>query len=418
MQTQGVEKNIRRIQPWYIATFIFCTVTYLALVGLDHAYFWDDEAEVGIIAKNFLTTGKLTAWDGRNLFAFHLGTTLDPNLRPINPPLQYLVAAASFKLFGLSTWAGRFPFVIFGLASLALLAVILRNEFKEENAPWLYAMAVLGFSTEFLLNIRQCRYYSLALFFTLLTFYFYRRSLAHRRTMDFIFLGISAALLFFSHYLLCAVFLAALAAVHFIFYRQTIAGKTWVKLIFSAAVFLAATVPYAIRYKIWVRPDVEKTQNWLQQKLNFLWWNFRELNTLNSFPWMIAAGLLFFLIRDRKNESVRRTIWPWMTLAVVYTFFFALRQELSETQEAPMRYFLPMAAIFSVVVAGFLWFVHQRQRCLALIFFAVLIFSNAFSLAPKNAEFRWLLPGYVKEIHHEFPTSYRAAAGRSSWKKM
>ena len=70
---------------------------YVSLVQLGNTYFWDDEAHVGIIAKNYLATGGLTGWDGRNLLAFRNGSLLDNHLRIINPPLEYVVTAASFR---------------------------------------------------------------------------------------------------------------------------------------------------------------------------------------------------------------------------------------------------------------------------------------------------------------------------------
>ena len=91
-----------------IAVFIFIVCCYLSLSRLGDTYFWDDEAQVGIIAKNLADQGKLTGWDGRNLYAYRNGTLLDEDLRPINPPLDYLLAAASLQDFHTVHFCGPF----------------------------------------------------------------------------------------------------------------------------------------------------------------------------------------------------------------------------------------------------------------------------------------------------------------------
>jgi hypothetical protein len=122
--------------------FLFAVLAASAVLGLlrlDNTYFWDDEALVGIVSKNLLATGRLTGWDGRNLLAYRDGTALDANLRPINAPLDFYVAAGSFWLLGPTTWAGRFPFVLAGLASLIVFADLLRRHFGRRSSLWMYA---------------------------------------------------------------------------------------------------------------------------------------------------------------------------------------------------------------------------------------------------------------------------------------
>jgi len=138
-----------------IATLIFVSCAYLSFAGLDNTYFWDDEAQTGIIGRNLLSTGRLTGWDGRNLLAVRNGTILDKNLRFTYPPLPFLMTATSFLAFGPSTWAGRLPFVIAGLTGLAIFAFVLRYDFGKDQWLWVYALGVLAFSVVFLLHIRD-----------------------------------------------------------------------------------------------------------------------------------------------------------------------------------------------------------------------------------------------------------------------
>ena len=132
-----------------VAAGLFALIAYLAIVRLANTPFWDDEAQVAVVAKNFLATGHLSGWDGRNLLAYCNGALLDDKLRSINPPLDYLVTAASFRLFGTNTWAGRFPFVVAGLAALATFVLIVRREVRRDCWLWLCVLTTLGFSVVF-----------------------------------------------------------------------------------------------------------------------------------------------------------------------------------------------------------------------------------------------------------------------------
>jgi len=142
---------------WVVSILIIAAAGYLAFTRLDNTYFWDDEAQVAIIASNFLSTGRLTGWDGRNLMALRNGSVLREDLSTIDPPLDILLAAASFQWFGRSTWAGRFPFVLAGMASLIIFVFLLQDEFRGKTALQIYGLVLLAFSIVFLLHIRQCR---------------------------------------------------------------------------------------------------------------------------------------------------------------------------------------------------------------------------------------------------------------------
>ncbi|KKK50595.1 hypothetical protein LCGC14_3123450, partial [marine sediment metagenome] len=233
----------------WVAVLILVASSYLALTGLDSTYFWDDEARTAINAKNFLASGQLTGWDGRNLIAYKNGALLDRELKVINPALDNLVTALSFRVFGVSTWAARFPFAIAGLTTLLVFALILREEFGTESWLWVYALGSLALSVAFLLFIRQCRYYALALMFSSLAYYAYRKCLATRHLLWFIIVGISSILLFFSNYLVGGAFLVSLAILHLVFPLRDFSVKDWGKMAMAVGMFASITVPYAINHR-------------------------------------------------------------------------------------------------------------------------------------------------------------------------
>ena len=314
---------IRKHKVAILVAAIFLAVAYLSLVRLDSTPFWDDEAYVGIIARNYLATGTFTGWDGRNLLTYRNGGMLDDNLNYINPPLDCLVAAESFRLLGQSTWSGRFPFVVLGLISLGVFALIVRRDFRDQPILWLYALAVLGLSVVFLLNIRQCRYYSLGLLFSLLGYDTYRRCLSGGRLLWY--LGFAGAMigLFYSSFLYCAAFTGALAVAHLVFHRRQLRRKDLWKLAVAIACIAAATVPYAIQHRIWYRPDITWNELWYQRKPVLLWWNLRELNML-ALPWMVAGSwAVIWVFRRRKDRNLLRVL-EYPVLGIGFAVFTAM----------------------------------------------------------------------------------------------
>jgi len=408
-ETNRLEKLSMRLV--YLAILIFLATAYLGLWRLDNTVFWDDEAYTAIIAKNLLKFGRLTGWDGRNLLACRNGNLLDENLCSRDSPLGYITAAASFWLFGISTWAGRFPFVLAGLGSLVLLALALREDFGRDSPLWIYGIAVMGLSVSFLLNIRQCRYYSLTMLFSVLTFIFYRRCLSTCRLIHFGLLSLAAILLFYSNYLLCAVFLAALVLVCAIFHSSEL-RKDWLKFSLAGSLFTLAVVPYSIYYRIWYRPDLISKGIWYIRKPTLVWRNFCDLNLLGIMPWTAAVGLLCFILYYYwKQQKNIRMMLEWVVLIAGYVLFLALfsPQSTDIISMASLRYLASIMPFLAGATGMFLWFIHQKTKLGAFAVLALITMTNLLNIMPKNWEFQWLLPAYVNEIHHDYPTAYSQA---------
>ena len=116
--------------PWLVIVL----AGVLACAHLGRSASWDDEAQTGIIARNFLHTGQLTGWDGRNLFAYRNGALLNDQLRVIQPPVDILVTAGAFAVLGVSAWAGRLPFALAGILTLVLFWRLVARRFGANSA--------------------------------------------------------------------------------------------------------------------------------------------------------------------------------------------------------------------------------------------------------------------------------------------
>jgi hypothetical protein len=397
-----------------LAMVILAAAAALALASLDNACFWDDESDVATVARTLITTGRLSNWDGRNLFAPQNGGSSDMNFRTLgSPPLCYVIAAASFKVLGVSTWAGRFPFVVIGIAALALFAVLLREKFGGDTAIWLYGIASLGLSVVFLLNIRQCRYHAPVIFLAILTLWSYYRCIRTRKPLWFVVLGGSAIAFFYAHLLLCAAFLVAIAVIHVIFHRRALPASVMWKPLTAFGVFLLATVPYAIHYRLWVRHDfIPDPTPWYIRTPALIWWNLRDLNLQMSPPWLVLAGLIWFLVRHRQTHpKVVRAALEWIVLILAYVVFlsFLSPENTSASTRADLRYLVAIVPLAAGLTGVFLGFVHRVSRLAAILVLALLTASNITSLHPWNREVRWLLPAYLSEVSRSYPTCYSEA---------
>jgi hypothetical protein len=133
--------------------------------------------------------------------------------------LQVYVTAAAFRLGGFTTYAGRLPFALMGLACIFLAYRLVRRNFKD-RAWALTAAALLACSVPFLLYARQCRYYSLGALFTLMSLYALREDW-QSKTFPALLLCISLGLLFYSNYLLFFSFAGAtLLATILLYYSE------------------------------------------------------------------------------------------------------------------------------------------------------------------------------------------------------
>lgn len=392
---------------------ILLAAAYLSMARLDNTYFWDDEALVGIVAKNLIQTGHLTGWDGRNLLAFRNGSLLDDDLRPAEPPLSYLLAAGSFKLLGISTWNGRLPFVLVGLASLIVFIFLMREEFGHDSPLWIYASVAFSLSVVFLLNIRQCRYHSSSILFSLLTFLAYRKCIQTKKVLWFVFFAVASALLFYAHFMICAAMLAAIAVLYLVFHRRQFPlAQIW-KVLLTIALFAAATVPYAVYYRIWHRPDIPVGPVvWYIRKPTLLWWNLRDSNLTTIMPWLIAAGLVYIVIRYRKKEKSAAITLEYALLYLAYVVFLSMLspQPVSSGGIADVRYLTAIMPFPAAMIGATIWFIHRRTKVAAVAVLATVLTTNVLCINPWHWQFRWLLPAYVKEIHQDYPTPYSEAA--------
>ena len=209
----------------------FAVAAYLCLMNLDYVGFWSDETFVASIGRNLLEQGSIVGWDGRNLITGPNGNELNKDLYNVFPPLQYVLTAAGFALFGYGETGARVLHVACGL-----LAPRMFRPCSPPAPAGLPAFAVFSFlllaawSAQLLLYFRQARYYAASVLCLAAGFYLYERYWQTRKPLHLAALTLVSALAFFNHYAIGAATMLALAAYHLIFRSRETAIRQWAAL--------------------------------------------------------------------------------------------------------------------------------------------------------------------------------------------
>ena len=399
---------------------LLLTFAVLVLARLDNVAYWDDEAHVALFAHNFLATHTATAWDGRNLVPDSNGASLNRDLCIDFVQLDNYWVALFLWLFGESDYTGRLAMAVCGIAAMIVFYRLLRLEFPTVPTLRLYALAAAVFSVNLLLYCRNCRYYGLSILLTLLIFLGYRRFLMRRDWPSSALIGVAGALLVFANVLNSISVLGALTVRHLVFHRRTLVRRDWIKVLAAVAIVAAVAIPYfltcilpAMRMSEKFDPTLHETPAppWLFARPVIFWWNLQGSNEINALPWVLALTLALFVIRALRAPSplseraIAHTALEFAVTFTAFAFFLALAtpQNIFRASIPEVRYLTPGLPLLALLVGCALWFIHQRTRLGAGALLALLLTSNLLALTP-NAEFRWLLPAWLRETFSPYPT--------------
>ena len=122
---------------------------------------------------------------------------LNEGLRPRDFPVAGYLPAAGFALFGESTTSLRAPFIVLGIASVAVFYLLIRELASAPAA--LFATALFGASRWMVLGSRTADELFSGIFFEVLAVYFLVRGLRTGRSWNFIGAGLAAGILMYEY---------------------------------------------------------------------------------------------------------------------------------------------------------------------------------------------------------------------------
>lgn len=375
---------------YFLVRIILAIVfTLLVIPNLGTRSLWQDEAETALVAKQMVKSNNWLpyAYDDQGPISQDWNYQFSVSkLWRWHPWLQFYVTALSFKLLGISALTARLPFALAGILFFYYWIDFVVKRGPKNRMFYFLAISLVLTSVPLLLHIRQARYYSLALLFTLMAVDGYidvlKRSdlnVRQGRTLSCSKYILGSILLFHS-FLPGALTLQISFWIHQIYHlirlglakQQGLAFIGFIKVFFITLIF---TLPWAIWLKIGgqnfnLNPEIIK-QN--------LHWHYVYIHKF-IFPVFLLIPFLFSGIRSKilKNNNSLLFLLIIITALGLYTinhpYFF--------------RYLIPLIPFFIFIAAKIIISL-PNKLAIATIFIAFL----------PNIK---LLPDYLTEITHPY----------------
>jgi 4-amino-4-deoxy-L-arabinose transferase-like glycosyltransferase len=351
----------------------------LLLWRLDDVYLWQDEAETALVARHLLRFGLPLSSDGR-VWVQQSGLpfvefTAD-YVWIYHSWLQYALVAISFAVLGATTLAARLPFALVGIASVgALYALALR--WTSDRRVARVASLLLVLNVPFLLLMRQCRYYSLAVLFTLVTVDAYWR-LLEGRSWALAYLTLASVLLYHSHY---GAFFPTMAALglHLLMARPT--RVIWSRLLAAFGLIGAIVLPWSLFMRVLHRGGTWQLDRFIahlgQDVLYLTGWVF-------PLVFLVLLGILcctWLPDRLRWQLSAGQTRVLQVCGALVACTVVLLSASAA-FDWAFFRYLVQLMPMMMIVLAMLVVWIMDRWRVLGYAVVVLLVSSNILHVAP------------------------------------
>lgn len=384
------------------AAFIF--------TNLGSDYLWEDEGDTAALAVNILKFGVPKAWDGAAFLDSDHGARLNRDLVMVTHPwAQYYLAAASFLVFGQNTFAARLPFALAGWMSILLAYFFLWRQLRSRLVAF-SAAALLVFSVQFLLYVRQCRYCALNLLLVCWLFVAFFKMKSARVCAMFV---LAAVLLFHTHPygLAPVVALGSLTLIYRPFTEQR--RRIW----FAAPAVALLTLPWLALSSLSSSGSALNITA-AQSVGEFLERCSQAFIEFTSVTPLIGTGILLvaaFAIHWKTNpgrqdagtvEAASRENAPsfWETnelsiliavlaTIVAYALYTAITQSSDSLWLAGMRYasgVLPLAAISAGIAIGK---ISRRKPIVVVLLLMLFAFTKLAQLTPWVA---WNPTGFIR----------------------
>lgn len=374
-----------RLKHLWIKILLTIIFSLLIIPNLGARVLWQDEAETALVAGQMVKSGQWLpyAYDDQGPISQDWSYQFSVSkLWRWHPWLQFYVTALSFKLFGISALTARLPFVIAGILFFWYWADFVKKHGPKNRLFYFLAVGLVMTSVPLLLHIRQARYYSLALLFTLITVDGYisilKRSdldVRQGQTLKYLKYLIGSILLFHS-------FLPGALALQISFWiHQIITLVKFRKLhnvLFFARLFLF-TLIFTLPWAWWLKIDGQNLNFNLEIIKQNLRWHYIYIHKF-IFLFFILFPLMYSKIRAKfiSDENVILFVLIIISNLALYTinhpYFF--------------RYLVPLTPFFAYIAAQIIISLPKRLAVAAIFI--------AFFPGLR------LLPDYLFEITHPY----------------
>ena len=381
LQDQAIYMHKNGIIILYSLLFTFCL--FLLFYRLDARLLWGDEAETALLAKNTVRFGIPKTIDGVNHITV-LGNLRDENEDHVwtwAPWLQEYLVAGMYLLFSANTWTSRAAFAGIGWLSVVLLAQVTYRVYRDHRVA-LGSAFLLGTAEIFLLQSRQCRYYSVTVFAEILLLYGAFDLLKNRRQAIW-FLGFGLILQFYTNFVVAAANLPLLIALSWFNRRQR---QALIKAVAVVAVFVLTALPWVAYAHTWRQSRELIHEDVVAKALYyFTEWHFHFV------PWiLLLLPLAGLFTRTRPSEATLLIRQLEQSLSIlIIGYFVTLLLPRSE-----LRYLLPLLPVGCLLVSAWL-FRYLPWPTLAAALILLQAGTNLLAVATTfglNREHTWRAP--------------------------
>lgn len=379
-----------KLKDYYPIMILTALAGVLLFSNLGNQYLWQDEAETAILARRVLEYGYPKAYDGKNLVNPTIRTSFSEDYGwRYHPWGQFYITAAAFRLFGESNFSARVFFALLGLLNIPLL-YILALRLTRESFTALTASVLTAFSVNYLLLMRQARYYAPAVFLVIVALIFYSRYLEKRKWSDILGVYISLTAL---GYTVHGMFLPVFAAICLHYFVFSFQRKTFpvfgLFIIFTAG----SVAPWFLYSNSGAHVAAISAKR--------LWKNFEfQIRMINKFimPVFFFLGVYAFRLIWKRRWKIKlsteeaRAVWlilPMLLLSMS-AFLFA--------EERNFRYLVYFIPLLAIVEGMILFRLFKFNRALFGCFLGLSILTGVFNMG----RFECYLPKYLYEITHDY----------------
>lgn len=371
-----MESRTSSFKSFWPELAVFLLAAFLILNFLDSQMLWQDEAETAMLAKSVLRYGYPRAYYGDYL--------INPAILPYgsfgpgeawvyHTWLPFYLTAASFKVFGFTTWAARFPFALLGLASIVLIYFLVLELF-ENRAMALLSAFMSTTSVPLCLLLRQCRYYAPQLFFVFSSLYMYvllRKSFSVKKLW---LLTLSNILLFHATWGFFVPVALWITFDFFVFRRYANWPRyAWRHLAAALILVIPATLPWFF----FCHPEHHSAALTFVDFRKNIEFSIRVINKY-IFPFVINAILFVILVmkttqaknklREIAKQEWFRTVGSFLVINTVFIFFLRHRM---------MRYYIHLFPFYYTIQALILFqFSRKISRWGAVVLFLFIHFTT------------------------------------------
>lgn len=397
--------------PWIVS---FCILALLIIPAARMHELWGDEAETALFARNILKYGVPKGWDGTNIMGINNAVVLDKNLvNHTSPWAQYYMVAASFALFGQSSFTARIPSIFLSLLSIPMLYFLAMKLTGNKRIAFLTTL-IASLSVQGILFAYQARYYQLTNISGIL-FLWASVSLLDRRMWPRWVFILSGVVFFYANYVSWSAFYVA-TFVGVSFFMLMTKGKLgfidFLKRFFLLSILIgAATVPWvAIFQPFESRGSIGFLP--IGETVSLFWYfatgAWRPFHTAAVLP----LGLVVLLAGVFAYETIKKAVNPAflliLGLPIVYLTGMTIVATIAnvDTIFTHPRYTTVALPLFYLLVAYGIATIITWQRWLGVAILMLYLFTNALTLQ-RFQSYQWEL---MREITRPYQTPDKVVA--------